>query len=30
MLTSRVLGACCYVLLLHVLCRMKKWIGGVK
>jgi hypothetical protein len=29
MLTPRVLGTCC-VLLLQVLCRMKKWIGGVK
>jgi hypothetical protein len=29
-LTPRVLGTCYYVLLLQVLCRMKKWIGGVK
>jgi hypothetical protein len=30
MLTPRVLGTCCCVLLLQVLCRMKKLIGGVK
>jgi hypothetical protein len=29
-LTPRVLGTCCCVLLLQVLCRMKKLIGGVK
>jgi hypothetical protein len=29
-LTPRVLGTCCYVLLLQVLCRMKKLIGEVK
>jgi hypothetical protein len=29
-LTPRVLETCCCVLLLQVLCRMKKWIGGVK
>jgi hypothetical protein len=30
MLTPRVLGTSCYVLLLHVLCRMKKFLSGVK
>jgi hypothetical protein len=30
MLTLRVLGTCCCVSLLQVLCRMKKLIGGVK
>jgi hypothetical protein len=30
MLTPRVLGSCYCVLLLQVLCRMKKLIGGVK
>jgi hypothetical protein len=30
MLTHRVLGTCCCVLLLQVLCRIKKLIGGVK
>jgi hypothetical protein len=30
MLTPRELGTCCCVLLLQVLCRMKKLIGGVK
>jgi hypothetical protein len=30
MLTPRVLGTYCFVLLLQVLCRMKKLIGGVK
>jgi hypothetical protein len=30
MLTPRVLGTYCCVLLLQVLCRMKKLIGGVK
>jgi hypothetical protein len=30
MLTPRVLGTCCCVLLLQVLYRMKKLIGGVK
>jgi hypothetical protein len=30
MLTPRVLGTSCCVLLLQVLCRMKKLIGGVK
>jgi hypothetical protein len=29
-LTPRVVGTCCCVLLLQVLCKMKKWIGGVK
>jgi hypothetical protein len=29
-LTPRVLGTCCCVLSLQVLCRMKKLIGGVK
>jgi hypothetical protein len=30
MLTPRVLGTSCYVLLLQVLCRMKKLLSGVK
>jgi hypothetical protein len=30
MLTPRVLGTSCYVLLLQVLCRVKKLIDGVK
>jgi hypothetical protein len=29
-LTPRVLGTCCCVLLLQLLCKMKKLIGGVK
>jgi hypothetical protein len=28
--TPRVLGTSCCVLLLQVLCRMKKWLCGVK
>jgi hypothetical protein len=30
MLTHKVLGTCCCMLLLQVLCRIKKLIGGVK